>query len=359
MTVWLSESIAIEPPIPYADLPANERFGTSTNSPSGPVSVGGGDLAFEIDYDHPNGPCAIRIFPWGETRYDATELHATLERIVHDFARADDGSVRTFLGYLQRDDGDGVRSRMYIRNGAVVTEEPIWTEPPGTATGIPTPDPEPSPTSADAEAGIDSPSTADSDKQSAKTGPSIYLSDRAIEFDPPIPYAELEVRLAADRTDPQPSHRRYSGHGDVVDIGSLEFRIDPDHPEGPCAIAVGCFTEGAKPGSGLDIAMALDRVRQDFATTPEGTVRDFVGDVEFQDLTDGSWARLYIRDGHVVPIRPELVWPDTVPGQPCGITAATPAAQAFPDTAADTSYDPEPPSAEHTAASTEETRPIR
>lgn len=137
MTVWLSESITIEPPIPHADLRANDGFGTTyVDLPSSSVRIGSGDIAFRIDDVHPSGPCATAIIPNGEAASDPTELLEALHQAVADFACTNEGTVRSFTGYLGREDGDGVRSRLYIRDGAVITQKPVWTEPSGEPTGI-------------------------------------------------------------------------------------------------------------------------------------------------------------------------------------------------------------------------------
>lgn len=139
MTGILSESITIEPPIPFDDFLATYQLQKRYPFlPPGPLFViSKGDLAFAVDSDHPNGRCATAIIPWGEPAADPAELLDALRQAVTDFARTDDGTVRNFIGYVEREDGDRARTRLYIREGTVVVTKPTWTEPPGEPTGIP------------------------------------------------------------------------------------------------------------------------------------------------------------------------------------------------------------------------------
>lgn len=164
-----SAVIAIDPPIPYTELKARAAADDWTQEPApdgegtfGPTAMAAadirpltnlpcytewadeisiGDRAFEVDRDHPDGPRATAIIPGGDDEGDGGRaLYSALERIVHDFARADDGTVRTFTGYLEYEDGDhGSFTRVYVRDGTTATEEPelVWpSHPPGEPTGI-------------------------------------------------------------------------------------------------------------------------------------------------------------------------------------------------------------------------------
>jgi hypothetical protein len=184
----------------------------------------------------------------------------------------------------------------------------------------------------------------------------IYLiGDSDIAFDPPIPRDELAARVEFDRAKAD-QHLRYVDHRGQVTIGDLDFVIDLHHSDGPCAIAIGVNHEGDRDTTEMDLSAALDQVIVDFATTPDGDLRDFNGAVEFQTLDDGSWTRLYIRDGVVVPVAPELVWPE-VPGLPHGIASTNPVPTAFPANAADTGLAAAGTAAAPTSIS--ETEPIR
>lgn len=161
-----SAVIAIDPPIPYTELKARAAADDRAQEPApdgeestlDPTAAAAalanlpryiewgdeisiGDLAFEVDQDHPDGPRATAIIPGSDDEGDGGRaLSTVLERIVSDFARTADGTVRTFTGYLEYEDGYlGSFGRIYVRDGTTATEEPelVWPDhPPGEPTGI-------------------------------------------------------------------------------------------------------------------------------------------------------------------------------------------------------------------------------
>lgn len=64
----------------------------------------------------------------------------------------------------------------------------------------------------------------------------------------------------------------------------------------------------------LDVMVeALGRVAADFRTAPDGTARVFDGFFQCEMSEEpGDLVRLYLVDGDVVEVVPEMVWPDPV-----------------------------------------------
>lgn len=133
-------AIAIEPPIPFADLTAKAdadadvKQQRTTGFPMYRYLFDGidiGDLSFAVDRTHPNGPCATAILAWKTHPVDGYYRRAALARVVHDFVRTSDDTPRTFTGHLACE-RNGEPSRLYIRDGELVEVAPelVWHDPP-------------------------------------------------------------------------------------------------------------------------------------------------------------------------------------------------------------------------------------
>lgn len=152
--------------------------------------------------------------------------------------------------------------------------------------------------------------------------PFLYES---IRLNPPIPWDELVTKVETDalpgspaRTGPFPAYRFYGD--DAIDIGDLRLAIDLDHPgEPPCVRAITGWDDGDSVIDvvGHQLTAALHRIARDFATTGDGILRRFTGSLACED--HGEWTRLYVRDGQVVEMPPELIW-TAPPGSPVGTT---------------------------------------
>lgn len=68
---------------------------------------------------------------------------------------------------------------------------------------------------------------------------------------------------------------------------------------------------------GHQLTAALHRIATDFATTGDGTLRRFTGSLACEEHSE--WTRLYVRDGQIVEMPPELIW-TAPPGSPIGTT---------------------------------------
>jgi hypothetical protein len=134
-----------------------------------------------------------------------------------------------------------------------------------------------------------------------------------IEIAPPIPYADLTAKADTDINERHAAgYPVYRYLFDGIDIGDLTFGIDRNHPNGPCATAI--FAWKRQPINGYYRRAALTRVVNDFARTSDGTARDFDGHLTCE--RHGEPSRLYIRQGELIEVTPELVWhepPATAP----------------------------------------------
>lgn len=347
-------TIAIDPPIPCADLTARAVADDRTPTPvSGDESstvdlastaeastrlpadlprytqwggeVGIGDLAFEVDPDHPDGPCAIAIISGSDGESGGgRDLYTALQRVITDFARADDGTIRTFTGYLEYEDGDyGSSTRVYVRDGTTATEEAELTwpgHPPGEPNGIPA-DPTAEAYLAQVPATEVDTTAAPPQAAAGRRWPrgrsramSTTTSTAGIAIDPPIPYTALAAKADADAAArARPAALRYRYLFDGIDIADLTLTIDRHHPDGPCVTAI--HAAQTPPPDGFTRRSALARIIADFARTGDGSARTFTGHLACERGGDPS--RLYIRDGEVVETAPDLIWHDP-PGRPVG-----------------------------------------